>query len=336
MFGFSPKNTYKPLPGSGLTIESMTSGMRFLYYDTVNKICYATDSATQTILYESRNSGKTWNQIWYYEYKINGLFKTSTGAWIIWNNGSRLVRATPDFSTVAMKTDANRKPPLMVSMGVAEKDGVIMYAEYGHAANEIYKSVDDGNTWTIAHDGTGVLHWHTLQNDPYTGHWWVSSGDSGTEVQILKSVDDGATWVLVDSNSQELRCIGFVFRKNEILWGTDSAATVQKVFKSDKTTWARTEVGSLNNLAYCVAKTADNKMLVGGRVEPLTRGSVDEVIVYLTNGTSIKELMSVEVTPGVTIASAIISQVDDENRVWIWFTGTKLSALCSILLPWGY
>lgn len=336
MFGFAPKNVEKLYLSSSLIIESINPNLTLLYYDVINKVVYATDSEILN-LYESRNNGKTWKIIFTFQYGIKGLYRTSTGAWIFWSNSTRIYRVSSDFASIVVKSDAYRKPPLNVNLGVAEYNGVIMYGEYGHDVNEIWKSTDDGVTWTISDDGSGDTHWHTLQLDPYTNNFWATSGD--TAKRIMNTTDAGVTWNVIDTDptTSTTRCVGLVFRKNEIMWAMDTASTVQKVFKSARTPWSRVEVGVTSTVGIGAVKTLDNKMLIAGRAEVNTVGDVDEVPLLLTDGVTIKKIMGVEITPSSSVAfgEAILSQVDNNNRVWVQFRSTRLKGLCSILLPFG-
>lgn len=123
-----------------------------------------------------------------------------------------------------------------------------MFAEYGGTENSVFrvwKTTNKGATWTQAFSQTGnngvtgageIRHFHCLQIDPFTNHWWLGSGDIPSQCKIWKSTDNGVTWTLVGGGSEDFRTLGFVFEKDHIYWGMDSTTNSVKVaiFKSPK------------------------------------------------------------------------------------------------------
>jgi len=126
---------------------------------------------------------------------------------------------------------------------VDEKDGVIMIAEYCRDTDpyaRVFRSKNGGASWDIVFyqraygsESPEVRHFHTIQVDPYTGHWYLSSGDRRQESKIFKSKDDGDTWLdVTDYNldpslppalkTQSLfRLTTFWFTEDYICWATD-------------------------------------------------------------------------------------------------------------------
>lgn len=89
--------------------------------------------------------------------------------------------------------------------GIDEKDGTIMIVEYCSDTDpfaRVFRSKNNGKVWEIVFyqrargsESPQVRHFHTLQVDPYTGDWYLSSGDKPNECKIWKSKDDGNTWI---------------------------------------------------------------------------------------------------------------------------------------------
>lgn len=113
-----------------------------------------------------------------------------------------------------------------------------MFAEYGRddqTVMRVWKTVDRGANWTemfsqTANDGTTsggqVRHFHTLQVDPFTGHWWLSSGDADNQCKIWVSTDVGVNWTLVGGGSdQTTRLVGFVFESDYVYYAMDTPHT---------------------------------------------------------------------------------------------------------------
>ncbi|WP_148225507.1 WD40/YVTN/BNR-like repeat-containing protein [Haloterrigena turkmenica] len=76
--------------------------------------------------------------------------------------------------------------------------GTIVVGEYNQtegADPKLYRSTDNGQTWSVVYQETGVPdHVHSVAPDPYEpDHWIVCLGDNG-EDRYLESWDDGATW----------------------------------------------------------------------------------------------------------------------------------------------
>lgn len=87
-------------------------------------------------------------------------------------------------------------------------DNKIIIGEYGSkgptvASDRVFVSDDDGQTWTQVLSLTsdlgypvGSLHIHCVYIDPYTGHWWLCTGDT-PKGSILRSTDEGENWEIL-------------------------------------------------------------------------------------------------------------------------------------------
>lgn len=156
---------------------------------------------------------------------------------------------TKEFTLVGTLALGN-KMWLMSSSSIdsawASPNAVVMFGEYGGDTEtelKIWKTDDRGAHWTavftqpgIAAGGDCIRHFHTCQVDPFTGHWWVTSGDEDAQCKIWKSEDVGATWTLQDSGTQELRNCGMVFENDYIYYAMDTPSSLvqTKIFKFTK------------------------------------------------------------------------------------------------------
>lgn len=336
-------------PSDKLQIISINKDKLILWYDTARKIVYAVDSTLpqlqQEILYASYDYGETWKAVYSANgYGIKRFYTLKSGYHLTFTTNSRMYRVRPDFTSSAMWQGAYVSTPLGNSLSIAEKDGIIMFAEYGTVNGtvyNVYKSTNDGVSWEVAYAGTNVRHWHSLQVDPYTGHWWLCGGDTNEQSRIIRSKDDGDTWVELGSGSQDYRSCGLTFTQKEVIWGSDAAASTPKILKSNKDNWLLKEVGEtpLKTTTLGMAKTIDGLALGWTRVEA-TGAQQDTAIVWLSDGTNIKTIVRLAVRPenssgvtqpGISTATAI----DDENR---WFAncgGTVLSGAIGFVLPFG-
>jgi len=136
---------------------------------------------------------------------------------------------------------------------------IIMFAEYTNSSAtsaRILKSTDKGLTWSVMLERTAnagvsgageIRHFHCCQVDPFTKHWWVSSGDTDSQCYIWRSTDEGLTWQVIFSGDQSARALGFVFEDGYLYYGMDSPhlGAQSKIYRVDKTTLVRTEVAAV-------------------------------------------------------------------------------------------
>lgn len=136
---------------------------------------------------------------------------------------------------------------------------ITMFAEYGKDdpyEYYVWKTIDKGVTWQKVftkkggngvYGGGEIKHFHTMQVDPFTKDWWLSSGDIDGHCNIWRSQDEGVSWNLLFNDGQTTRLLGFVFEKNEIYYGMDSSnsATVpSQIYKINRADMSREVVGS--------------------------------------------------------------------------------------------
>lgn len=113
---------------------------------------------------------------------------------------------------------------------------IIIFGEYQTTTDgttySLWKSTNSGVDWKKVLELNGdkdgkalsgdIRHWHTVQADPYTKHWWATSGDGDRQCRIYRSTDDGETWEVMFSGSQRERTCGFLFEQDCIYYGMDS------------------------------------------------------------------------------------------------------------------
>jgi hypothetical protein len=78
-------------------------------------------------------------------------------------------------------------------------NGTIIAVEYEipDGGRFIYRSADDGKTWTIVHDEyqtTQISHYHTVTKHEGLDRWIAATGDGHDLHHIVASDDDGLTW----------------------------------------------------------------------------------------------------------------------------------------------
>lgn len=313
-----------------------------IHYD--RNIMYGIKVGRRSIV-KSVDGGDNWEEVWEKPWPgepwLHKGITTKSGYHYIWTNpAGNVYRVAPDWSSyeIVMTADNIMYPPFSNDLGVAEKDGMIFIAEYWNQAHKIWKSEDDGLTWNVVLDDAEVFHYHSVQVDPYTGHLWACAGDVGEEVKIFKSTNDGETWSVVATGSQDYRSCGLVFFKDFILWATDGNAVSyqNKIFKTGKDVWDPVEVGEIESPSFGNFRARD------GRAYIQTLGELREYsIIYMTDGTNIKELIRIYGNPesSETHKGFIrVTKPDKDNRIMFRVINSSIGhdTCGTMLLPFSY
>lgn len=237
---------------------------------------HGTASTTQDV-YVSRDGGETWevlhsltidatNGVWYTDIFVDNnrtgndtlyLLKTNSGFLnnnyqlhtLAWNGQSFYSTGTLELGARRWLGNCNS---IDIGVNAAWTERAVIFGEYQTTTDgttySLWKTKNNGKNWykvlEIQGDkngatGTGdIRHWHTVQFDNYTKHWWATSGDAGNQCRIYRSTDHGETWEIIFSGTQRERTCGFVFEKDCIYYAMDSTRadreTDTKIFKIDK------------------------------------------------------------------------------------------------------
>ena len=147
-------------------------------------------------------------------------------------------------------------------------EGRVYASEYGPKepgmSKRIWASNDHGATWEVVFqaDNNSNLHIHRIAVDPYTGHLWATTGDSGNR-GIYRTKDEGKTWQkMLDSQATS---VGFT--KSGIYWGEDTK-NKPGVTRMDRTT-GKTEfvldlskLGNYGGSAYDITIDSNQNVIV--------------------------------------------------------------------------
>jgi len=207
---------------------------------------------------------------------------------------------------------------------------IIMFSEYTNnnaVSGRIMKSEDKGLTWTVALEkganngvvNTGeIRHFHCVQVDPFAKHWWASAGDADAQCHIWRSTDEGATWNVIFSGDQDARTLGFVFEDGFLYYGMDSPhlGAQSKIYRVDKSTLARTEVGAVpDGLAiYMMTRTFYPAGFLVWTADEL--GTAESVGVYFFDYRT-QGLTSIHEFAGGGIQEASRYQDRETGLVWV-------------------
>lgn len=324
-----------PVTGSVLTFNLGRTASKGIFYDTAanrNEMFVISTFGEQGVL-RSINSGKTWSKVFQRDsvtgINHKGFYRNEVGHGFIWTSGGNFCRTTPSFAIAETFTDMYA--PLSMTNGIDQKPGtgLIMFAEYSGAGGidgkRIWKTIDNGATWAVAHEDLGIGHWHSLQRDPYTGHWYACSGDANAGVKIIRSTDDGVTWVVLASGSQEFRNIGFGFSKTHLMWCPDYASAPSGTVKLYKIKrehllgdWeANREIisSTIEGPSYGIIKTKDGRFCFCTPAE-----SREQSCIYITDGVKVKKILTTDKTPDSILAAPgflFVSKPDYNNKILV-------------------
>jgi len=214
--------------GQGYSIDAVYS-----YPSEDELLLVATTPGDNREFYRSKNEGRTWSLFWETgQTHQGGGFETAEGSFLFESAG-RTYRYTGDGETPTQVLDIKG-----FGQGPTQTDdGTIYVAEYANTDSnhtDIFKSTDDGQTWTFVvnvKDATGLsmthLHGITSQGD---NRLFVLTGDTNHE--ILESDDEFSTWDRYtwkagpdDNQSNSVSYTGIHCENNALILGADHVPT---------------------------------------------------------------------------------------------------------------
>ncbi len=121
---------------------------------------------------------------------------------------------------------------------------IIMYGEYtpSDTDHRIFKSADQGATWTAVktHTGAQSRHWHNAHYLSALGGWLATSGEADGQLHWVFSPDTGTTWYYILS-----RNVGGLYPNNiyrtthvevdpygDLIWASDQPAPDSGIYKA--------------------------------------------------------------------------------------------------------
>lgn len=329
------------LPDNNLKLVSRNKDKSLLWYDTERKIVYGVRTDVPFLerneLFASYDYGMSWIKVHTAMGAITVMRTLKSGYHLIRDSAtSKVRRVSPDFSK-GTYPDIIMMQPVNTDNGIAQNpDGIIVYAEYSAEGKEtlLYRSVDDGITWSIARRGTDIRHWHSVQCDPYTGYFWACSGDSGMQNRIVVSTDGGVTWQTKTEGTQADRAVGLAFTRDFIYWGMDDTGS-PKIYKANKNNFTKIELAAVpgGSSVLGVAKAVDGSIIFWTRTEPTNIEQKDYANFFIMSNDKIKFIQNFDVQPNLYGGFTWGSSVDENNRWFVYGSNTVMSGLLGFTLP---
>ncbi len=119
-------------------------------------------------------------------------------------------------------------------------DGPVYFGEYfdNRERSEvyIYGSVDQGQTWHIAHvfPKGEIRHVHNIVYDHWQNCLWILTGDNGNECRILRASRDFKNIETVLAGNQQARAVALVPTANGIYFSSDTPLESNNVYFLDR------------------------------------------------------------------------------------------------------
>ena len=247
------------------------------------------------------------------------------------NGDAHILRST-DASGTSF-TDVLKLPPgssLHDSNSWVEVNGTVYIGQYsGGPPVNLYKSTNDGQTWSVVWQGTNSDEIHAVQADPYVaGRIWVMT--DGLEKRVRGTAvgysDDGGqtfTWV-THGSYPESRVVDLMFAPDAVYWGTDSPDVPAGLFRYDRAAGQVTQLlGNLNGPFYVAV--GYNGQFAQFSIVPSSEYIGDQNIHILTNGAGSSWSVTTSPwsrDPGNPAQNALTvgnTQPDSQGRFWVGY-----------------
>lgn len=154
-----------------------------------------------------------------------------------------------------------------------DNNGVVYFGDYyynpGKNPMNIYKSIDNGESWTISYTfpkGT-INHIHGIFNDPYSNKIWVTTGDTDSAC-IFGYTEDGFESIIPEfQGSQKYRVCVPLFYKDKIVYATDSQYEQNVIRAINRKTGEIKDLCKIQGSGIYALQTG-NMALISTTVEP--------------------------------------------------------------------
>ena len=95
-----------------------------------------------------------------------------------------------------------------------------------------------------------VRHVHGIYFDPFDKCLWCLTGDLPTECRILRTCDGFQTLEVVGEGDETWRAVSVLFTKDAIYYGMDAEFQTNHVYRCDRRTGKRTDLGEVDGPIY--------------------------------------------------------------------------------------
>ena len=154
--------------------------------------------------------------------------------------------------------------PCRVLRGAVAEDGQVFFGEYLDNAERgpvrIYRYLPGDRDVSVVYTFSpgAIRHVHGIYRDPVDRRLWCLTGDMGHEARILVTDDDFETLTTIGSGDESWRAVSVLFTRDAIWYATDAEFTQNKVFRIDRATRQRSEIGAVDGPVYYSVKWREN------------------------------------------------------------------------------
>ena len=148
----------------------------------------------------------------------------------------------------------------------------------------IYASTDYGSHWDVAYTFSrhSIRHIHNLVYDRWEDCLWITTGDDGSECQIMRADRDFRNVESVLSGSQQVRSVALIPTEDAIYFSSDTPAERNHIYRMDR----RGNVNALsmlNGSSICGCRVGDS-VFFSTMVEPSRINCDSNVRIYGSGG----------------------------------------------------
>jgi len=240
-------------------------------------VAYGTRTGSTTEVWRSLDEGRTWDhrstfptgdRLWHLIPLASGtlLAGVDTGSWDIFRSTDQGANWTRVLSLPTTPCALNALTP----HNIAEGDGFVFLGTYNHCpdvpnTNYIYRSADDGRSWSIVHTSTTYRHMHGVRFDPSTHTLFALYGDSAAAIE--RSGDDGVTWTRFCTTYADCRVVDMAFGDGFAIYGTDTPDLQNAIVRIDLATGQTRRLLDLPRVSYSALALGSGRFLVGTTYE---------------------------------------------------------------------
>src|SRR5690242_18692392 len=225
----------------------------------------------RTQLWTSTDEGATWSQVngwnaigkrvWYVTPLQSGALLVAYDSGTHWS----LARSTDGGATWAtvlalpcIVPDCTQRYTTLTAKSIVEGDGYVFLGTYSNSpastnTNYVYRSADDGATWSIVNTSTNLRHIHGLAFNSGQHRLYVLSGDSAGQA-LWYPPDDGVT---LQPLCTDYQCTGIeaIVSGSSLVFGTDNPSTANHIVKVDTTSGSYTDIATTSYPSYSAGTT---------------------------------------------------------------------------------
>ena len=226
-------------------------------------------------LYRSVDEGRTWSARYDFPAtsRLKGMSALSSGTLLahIVNTDEYLYRSSDGGASWQPVLHFPLLYGVLTAHSVADDGSHAYVASYNTLnasshTNWVWRSDDDGRTWSVVRETTSHRHAHGVQVDPASGAVYVAYGDSASQAAIERSRDRGDTWETLCTGTACL-AVDLSFGNGFAVFGTDQPSGGASIRRVDLANGVSTKVRDIPGASYASFRIGD-AFLVGTTREP--------------------------------------------------------------------